>query len=91
MGEKKIEKERKIGAFFAKNRSFCYADVIEIPKTSSCAASRVLFYAEKTKYGFIFIKLTINQSLAIEVKTKSSAMGGKVDTMSKFLAFTQNF
>ena len=57
MGEKKIEKERKIGAFLAKNVLFCYADVIEILKTSSCVASRVLFYAEKTKYGLILINV----------------------------------
>ena len=40
MGEKKIEKEQKIGDLFAKNVFFCYADVIEIPKTSSCAAEK---------------------------------------------------
>ena len=74
MGEKKFEKERKIGAFYAKNVIFCYADVIEIPKTPSCAASRVLFNAEKAKYGLIFTNSNINSSSAIEVKAKNSAM-----------------
>ena len=75
-GRKKIEKGRKIGAFFAKNVIFCYADVKEMPKMPSCAAKCVLFYARKSMNGLIFMNLIINLSSAIEVKAKHSAMGG---------------
>ena len=55
MGEKKIEKERKEGAFFAKKSTFCNTDVTEIIKNIFLRCKPCVVLRRKNKVKLIFI------------------------------------